>query len=633
MWGMSRAGLAERWALFVGALLSVAFGVALVQSSLLLLISAATLDPPPALSPVERMVFENNATAAVAMLGVVLGAATFLAAFIISSTFAFTVTQRRRDLALLRLVGAGRGQVRRLLLGEAVLLGGLGAAFGIPAGLVLMKVQARLMATLGFVPAGFHGRWQLWIVGVSIGTGIGLAVSGAMVAAWRSARVRPLEALREIGAAARVMTVTRWLAGLLFTAGATAMIIVAPHAGPTGGAAVTMNVAMPAAVALAALAPLMVPLVARLIPTGAGVVGGLARANLLDGRRRSAAVAAPLIVLVGMVLGNVSAGTSFATSGIDDLRRHTRADFVVEATGPVGAAVAAVPGVVAASTETSIPATVTVGEGENAETMTVPALVIDPAAYPAAHSGSDPIRGLHGRTVAAGPGGDVPARGTVRVRLPDSDLGSLPVAVALPEAMSGGASLLLPPGLIPPAQLAAAPTRSFVLLAPSADRAAVRAELARIGTVSDLDSWLRADAAERQATNDKVMLVVMGLGGLYALLGVVNSVVIGAAARRREFAGARVTGLSRGQVVRSALLESCAVTISGLLLGGLAAGGTFIAVLATTKAVTQSATLILPWPLIIGIAALALTVTGITSLITTWLATRHAPVTLLGNRE
>src|SRR5439155_94311 len=84
----------------------------------------------------------------------------------------------------------------------------------------------------------------------------------------------------------------------------------------------TMNVAMPAAVALAALAPLAVPLVARLIPTGVGVVGGLARANLFDARRRSASVAAPLVVLVGLVLGNAAAANSFTESGIGERRRE-----------------------------------------------------------------------------------------------------------------------------------------------------------------------------------------------------------------------------------------------------------------------------------------------------------------------
>src|SRR3954469_18500718 len=167
MLGMSRAGLAQRWPLFAGALLSVALGVALVQSSLLLLISAATLDPPAGLSEADRMAFSDSSTAAVAMLGVILGAATFLAGFIISSTFAFTVDQRRRDLALLRLVGGSRGQVRRLLLGEALLLGGLGAGLGVPAGRGVMAVQERLMRAMGFVPPGFAGQWRTWILAVS----------------------------------------------------------------------------------------------------------------------------------------------------------------------------------------------------------------------------------------------------------------------------------------------------------------------------------------------------------------------------------------------------------------------------------------------------------------------------------
>jgi len=116
MIGMSRAGLAERWQLFAGAFLSVTLGVALVQSSLLLLISAATYRPPAGLSAAERMEFTDSTAAVVSMLGIILGIATFLAGFIISSTFAFTVAQRRRDIALLRLVGGSRGQVRHMLL-------------------------------------------------------------------------------------------------------------------------------------------------------------------------------------------------------------------------------------------------------------------------------------------------------------------------------------------------------------------------------------------------------------------------------------------------------------------------------------------------------------------------------------
>ncbi|GIF17384.1 putative ABC transport system permease protein [Actinoplanes tereljensis] len=657
-------------ALFAGSLLSVTLGVALVQSSLLLLITAATLDTPPGLGAAERMEFSDNVTAAVSMLGLILGMATFLAGFIISSTFAFTVAQRRRDFALLRLVGAGRGQVRLRLLREAVLLGGLGAALGVPTGLLVMAAQAALMRHQGFVPPGFEGEWRPWILAVSFGTGIALALAGAMVAAHRAARVRPLEALRDTGTAARVMTATRWTAGLIFFGGALALVIVAPVGGPGGGAAMAMNVPLPAAIAAAALSPLVVPLLGRLLPTGSGVIGALARANLWDARRRSASVAAPLIVLVALVIGTAAAGASITDAGITELRRQTQADLVVTATGPVGPAITAVPGVASASTELSIPATVVTDD----ESSSASALVIDPAAYARAHSLSQPasalparadsagpaagspaarsdsvspaasgglavradsagLAALRGRAVAVGPGGEIPSSGSIRLALPDLDLGSVPVVASVPATISGGANLLLPAGLVPERLLAAAPAQSFVTLEPGASADTVRAALGRIGTVTDADDWLRADAAARSEVNNKIMVAVMGLGALYALIGVVNSIVIGAAARRREFAAARVGGLTRGQVLRAALLESSAVTAAGILLGCLAAAGALIAAARTTSAVTGTATVTLPWTLIGAVCAVALLVTGATSLITSWSATRPAPITLLAARE
>jgi putative ABC transport system permease protein len=623
-----------KWSLFTGAFVSVTLGVALVQSSLLLLITAATMDAPAGLSAADRFAFEDNATGAVSLLGVVLGAAVFLAMFIISSTFAFTVNQRRRDLALLRLVGAGRGQVRRKLLGEALALGTLGAAAGVPAGVATMAFQGWLLRRLGFVPDGFAGQWRSWILAVSLGVGVLLAVSGVLVAARRAGRVRPLEALRDTGEAARVMTASRWFFGLLFLGGALALIILAPLGGTSGGTAMAMNVAMPAAVAVAALGPLVVPLFARLLPTGGGVLGTLARANLGDGRRRNASVAAPLIVLTALAVGNAGASTSFTASGIAEQRRDIRADLVVEGTGPIGEAVAAVPGVAAASTETSLTARITAGTGEDRWTEAADTLVIDPAQYVAVHaSAATVVAALHGRQAVVGGGWDIPVHETVLVELPQTDLGRVPVVAEVPEPMSGGPGLLLPAGLVPAGEVASAPTRSFVQLAPGADRAAVRAALSRAGTVTGVQEWLRADAAKRSSINDRVLVVVLGVGGLYALIGVINATVIGATTRRREFAEARVTGLTRGQVLRAALLESSTVTAAGLLLGGVAACTALLAAATTTRAVTGVTTVDIPWTMIVALVVLAFAVTGATSLLTSWAATRARPVTLLGAHE
>src|SRR5699024_9739070 len=70
-------------------------------------------------------------------------------------------------------------------------------------------------------------------------------------------------ALRDSGDAVRVMTASRWFFGILFLAGATAMMIIAQVAGPSAVIPLTMLVALAAAVGLSALSSLVVPLFAR----------------------------------------------------------------------------------------------------------------------------------------------------------------------------------------------------------------------------------------------------------------------------------------------------------------------------------------------------------------------------------
>jgi putative ABC transport system permease protein len=113
---------------------------------------------------------------------------------------------RRRDLALLRLVGGGRRHVRRLLTGEALLLGLIGTVTGVPAGVAVMALQTRLLVGFGFVPDGFTGQWRDWILGASAGAGLGLGLAGVLVAARRAARVRPLDALRDPDAGRVIVT-------------------------------------------------------------------------------------------------------------------------------------------------------------------------------------------------------------------------------------------------------------------------------------------------------------------------------------------------------------------------------------------------------------------------------------------
>jgi putative ABC transport system permease protein len=633
---LSLATFAERWNLFVGAAVTVCLGVALVQSSLLILISAATLPIPDGLDAATRAQLIDGSSTAVALSALTLGFSAFLAVFIVGSTFAFTVAQRRRDLALLRLVGTGRGGMRRLLVGEALVLGLIGSAAGVPAGLAAIRFQSGLLIDMGLLPAGFTPEFRIWILGVGFGVGVGVALAGVLVAAYRAARVRPLEALRDPGAAGTVMTPARWVVGGVFAAGAVSLIVLSPIGGPAGGQALAANAALCMAVALSALSPLLVPAIGALVPTR-GPIGELAVAALRDGVRRGAATAAPVIVLVGLVLAQGGVLTSVGAAGADQLRRGTAGDLVLDARGPVGARVAEVPGVAWASTEIQVPLTVTTRSGDGDEVEVEQdigsALVVDPAAYPLAHPGSDAVAGLTGRAVAAGPGSGGGSPGDrIEVRIGDTDLGEVPIEAGVTDVITGGADLLVPAALVPAPELADAKSRTLLALALDADREQVLTRLAAIGAVVPVADLLAERAATDSAGQLAVFIVLMGLGGLYALLGVINAVVVGAAPRPAEFAVNRMAGLTRGQVLGAALIESAAVTTTGLVLGLVAAGASWLGVLGNTFAVTGVATLAVPWLLVLGLFVGLYLVTGTTSLLSTLAATRRAPVALLGAR-
>src|SRR5579884_882416 len=65
--------------------------------------------------------------------------ALFIGMFIIYNTFSIAVTQRRTEIGILRALGASRGQIRTLFLGEGLLTGVIGSALGVAAGILIAR--------------------------------------------------------------------------------------------------------------------------------------------------------------------------------------------------------------------------------------------------------------------------------------------------------------------------------------------------------------------------------------------------------------------------------------------------------------------------------------------------------------
>ncbi|WGL52458.1 ABC transporter permease [Nocardioides sp. BP30] len=620
-------GLRERWHLYLGSFLTVALGVGLAQSSLVLLLGAVREPVPAEASPVDQMRFQETNLTAVTVLAVMLAFAAFLAVAIIGSTFAFTIAQRRRELALLRLVGAGVADLRRVLLGEAALLGGAGAAVGVVAGAGLQRLETALVSHYGFVPPHFAPAWPVWIIPASLAIGPCLSIAGVLVAARRIQRVRPLDALRETGEQARRLTVLRLVSGSVLGLGALALFAAAPYGGRAGGQAMAMCVAIAASLCFAALAPVIVPALAVAVPR-AGVGGRLSAANLRDAAQRSASIAAPVIVLCGLLLSQPIAMLSFASSRVDELHATTSADLVVTGTGPVGAGIHDATGVIGASTQYELPVALDSTRDEAGAGTTADALVVDPADYTSVHPSADVDALAAGAvttgvdTVGSGLGGQA------ELRVGPVDLG----VVRLSGSVAGSAgSVLIPRRRVPTDLLADAPATTFVTTGGNVTAATLR-DLARFGHVQTFTAWLDAQRHAGHDASSDTLVVVLALGVLYAVIGVVNSIAIAASDRRREYAAMRAAGLTRGQTLRTAVLETWMVVIAGLVLGIAAAAATAAAAGVTTRHLTGTVALVVPWPLLGATAATVLGVTGAAGLWTAWSATRDRPVVVLQAR-
>jgi putative ABC transport system permease protein len=113
---------------------------------------------------------------------------------VVLNTFLLNLSERRRQLAILRALGATQGQVTRLLLREALLLGGLGTVTGCAAGVVLAAALLAVMEQyLGIALPRLSPAPEPFLAAAILGPGTALAAT--VLPAWLAGRRPPLAEL------------------------------------------------------------------------------------------------------------------------------------------------------------------------------------------------------------------------------------------------------------------------------------------------------------------------------------------------------------------------------------------------------------------------------------------------------
>lgn len=558
------------------------------------------------------------------------GIALFVGGFIIFNTFSIILAQRTRETALLRAIGASRGQVLGAMLGEAALVGLAASAVGLAVGVGLFVVVKLAAAALAGATLDLVLRPRLLVVLV-LGTLI-TSVAG-VVPSLRAASIAPLEAMREAAVDRSPHRLRRGLVGMVELVGGMVLLWLGSSGHGIGWLAVGLASTF---VAVTTLGPFLAPPVAGLVggPLTAwrGVTGRLARDNARRNPRRTSATAAALIIGVTLVVTIAVFGSSLQATTAHRLESAYRADILVDSRSALGIpttavdAVAATPGV-----RLSVPVRLTQA-GLGGEVVTVTGIdpasvasVVDVQVVDGSLAAVDDGAIALSRSTAERLGATVGA--TVPVELPN---GQVELRVAAIYHVDSG---VLGDAVVSPGRFAAgvpstgqAVRQVLVTVAPGATvsevQGAVDAALSDVGGVDVTTPSAQAD--QLGAIITVVLAVVYGLLGLsvvIAAVGIANSLALSVFERRHEIALLRAVGMTRSQARSSVRWEAVLVSLYGTATG-IVLGVVFGIVIVRAQADFTVSFSLLTWLTLVSAGVVGVGVGVLAAVVPAWRASR-----------
>jgi putative ABC transport system permease protein len=566
------------------------------------------------------------------------GISVFVGSFIILNTFSMLVAQRTRELALLRAIGASRGQVTRSVLVEAFVVGLVGATVGFLVGVGLAALLRALFAQIGLelgsTPFVFAPSTFVWAYAI----GILVTVAAAFFPAWRASRVPPVAAMRDDIVMAPRGLHLRGVLGVGMTGagvGALALSVLTDDGSTAGlwlglGAVLTL-------VGVIVLSPVVSkPVVGALsagFPRLFGTVGRLGRTNAQRNPRRTAATASALMIGLALVsaMGTFAASANASISKLVD--ETLVADLTVSGsqgepfTGAVADAVRGVEGIQEVDVQRWGAARL--GDDE----------VFVTAADPTTLDASLQLTYVEGGTEGLSGNGLLVDEPTAEDKgLDPGDTLTMELSTGQVQVTVGGVyevNEAAGPYLVSlQAWEAAGGTDRdnfvSVAVAPGADVATVRSELE-----TALESFPNVAVRDQQESKEQftgfidqllaMIYALLALSIVIAVLGIINTLVLSVVERTREIGLLRAVGMSRRQLRRMITLESVVISVFGAVLGlvvGLALG----VALQQTLADDGITELAIPFGSLIGFLVAAAVVGVIAAL---WPARRAARIDVL----
>ncbi|MEU6000808.1 FtsX-like permease family protein [Streptomyces sp. NPDC047197] len=586
--------------------------------------------------PVEFLDAAGARVKLVSMGGAMGGTSLLVAVLVVVGTFALSVQQRHRELALLRAIAATPKQIRKLLGREALIVGAAAGIIGSLAGIPLGGWLHGKFVDMGAVPATLERTVSVFPVFAAVAATLLGAWAAARLSARRIAGIRPAEALAEARVERTRPAWSRIVAGLVLLAGGVVLVAVLsvlrtePASTP-----VTFLAVVVLSSAIALLGPLVVRAAAAVLRGPlrlSGPGGRLAHANLRGNAARMAAAVTPLALLTGMTCTVLFVQPTLGDAARAQAREGIRADWVLAAQGPGVPAQAAqklraTEGVEAATE--IVRTTVRVGLAKYpAQGVSTAGLTrtwdpdVTAGSLKGFGKGSVAVSELAADQLGLKPGS------TLKLTLGDGTKTALKVSAVYARGLGFG-DLTMAHDLV--ARHVDNPLAATVLIKSDRTQEQLAAGLAKFPGVRVLaPAAVDNLQAERQQANAEVNYLAMGLILAFTAIAVVNTLAMSVSERVREFAMLRLVGAGRRQVLRMLRTEALSVLLIGTALGS----GIALAVLTAfsvgmTGSAAPSITPLVYVSVVAVAALLALTATALPGRV----ALKPRPVTVATAKE
>ena len=260
------------------------------------------------------------------------GVSVVVGSFVIWNTFNVLVAQRRREVALLRAVGATRRQILAGVLIEAGLVGLVSGAIGLVSGVGLAAGIRALLTQIGLEMPTTSPAIEARTVIVALAVGLGVTMVAAISPAWAATRVAPMEALRKLVPSGGTARHGRRTAGWILTSLGFGALAVCAVVGNQRWATLVATVIAFAGLVVAG--PALAQGMARLADHGkAGGGWRMAARNIARSSRRSAATALALTIGLTVVAAVAVTASSLQESVSEAVSGGNRSDLILEPAG------------------------------------------------------------------------------------------------------------------------------------------------------------------------------------------------------------------------------------------------------------------------------------------------------------